>query len=247
MSSIIVRKKYKTENDNYHGIKMRIMDRLSEWSDLFEFDDLNHSISYETEAPLIPQNNSKTPVLILLSNPHPHSVKQGMFLSPNRSGRENPFWQTLRESGYFDHDDAVGQDVMVLNKYCSPFRFFMAVLLSYPSEDPSHLKDIFGIHEYEKMLWEGKKYLKELLIQNDIRHVVCFGKLQYDAVSAEKTPGQYTSILGRGGIISSRCAFCDNVEVYLTYPTGWRFVHDHRILKSASLKNIFKGIVRSSI
>jgi hypothetical protein len=235
------------EDDNYHGIKMRIMDRLSEWSDLIAFDDLNHSISYETEAPLIPQDNSKTPVLILLSNPHPHSVKQGMYLSPNRSGRENPFWQTLRESGYFDHDDAVDQDVMVENNYRSPFRFFMAVLLSFPSEDPSHLKDIFGIYEYEKMLWEGREDLKELLIQNDIRHVVCFGKLQYDTVSTEKTPGQYTSILGQGGMISSRCTFCDDVVVYLTYPTGWRFVRDHRILKSGRLRNIFEGIARSSI
>lgn len=247
MGSIIVRRKYMADNDNYHGIKMRIMDRLSDWSDLFAFDDLNHGISYETEAPLIPRDNSKTPVLILLSNPHPHSVKQGMFLSPNRSGRENPFWHTLRECGYFDHDYAVDQDVMVENKYRSPFRFFMAVLLSFPSEDPSHLKDIFGIRAYEEMLQEGKETIRRLLVKNEIRHVICFGKLQYDAIGTERTPGQYTSILGEGGMISSRCIFAADVLVYLTYPTGWRFVRDHRALKSSSLKNIFEDIVLSSI
>jgi hypothetical protein len=92
------------------------MEYLFEWSDLFEFDDHNRSIFYKTEDPLTPKNNSKTPILILLSNPHPHSVKQGMFLSPNRSGRENPFWGTLRESGYFEHTGLVDQDVMTENR-----------------------------------------------------------------------------------------------------------------------------------
>jgi hypothetical protein len=45
------------------------------WKDLYEFDDNCYQIKYKTEGPLIPENNSKLPVLILLSNPHPHSVK----------------------------------------------------------------------------------------------------------------------------------------------------------------------------
>lgn len=38
--------------------------------------------------------------MFLCSNPHPHSVKQGMFLSPNSKGQESLFWQVLRDSGW---------------------------------------------------------------------------------------------------------------------------------------------------
>jgi hypothetical protein len=169
-----------------------------------------------------------------------------MFLSPNRSGRENPFWGTLRESGYFEHTGLVDQDVMTENRYNSPFRFFMAVLLSFPSEDPSHLKDIFGLREYEKMLEDGRETVKKLLIQNNISHVICFGKLQYDAISNQRTPSQYTSILGEGRLIHSRSLFSNGIAVYLTYPTGWRFVHNHRILKSNTLRNIFAECIRDA-
>jgi hypothetical protein len=40
--------------------------------------------------------------MLLFSNPHPHSVHQGMLLSPNTKGRENPFWETMRNAGWIN-------------------------------------------------------------------------------------------------------------------------------------------------
>ena len=242
-SSPIVHVNTMTIEMNYQQAKLNIRKNLSEWSDLFEFDDNSYQIRYKTEGPLVPEDNSKIPVLILLSNPHPHSVKQGMFLSANRSGRENPFWGTLRESGYFNYDESINPEVMIKNKYQSPFRFFMAVLLPFPTKDPGQLKEIFDIHHYERMLQEGKSIIEGLIEENNLRHVICFGKLQFDSLSRRKSPDNYTSILCQGKIISDNMKFSNEVNIYLTYPTGWRFVKNHVMLKSGNLKNILHAII----
>lgn len=228
---------------DYYNVKSNIQAKLGEWSDLFRCDDSNHQIHYKTEGPLIPEDNSKIPVLILLSNPHPHSIKQGMFLSPNRSGKENPFWETMRDSGYFQYNGSIGAELMIRNKYLSPFRFFMAVLLPFPSEDPTHLKDIFGIYIYQKMLSKGKNVVNTLIMDNNIKHLVCFGRLQYDLISLKGSPDNYTSILNQDKIIRDVTSFSDGVSIYLTYPTGWRFVKDYNRLKSCNLRNIFVNIL----
>lgn len=231
-----------TVENNYQSVKSRIQDKLKEWPEMFEFDDNRKQIHYKTEGPLIPENNGKTPVLILLSNPHPHSVKQGMILSPNRIGRENPFWTTMRNSGFFKHKNPIDAPMMIQNKYQSPFRFFMAVLLPFPTEDPKDLIDIFGNAEYTKMINQGKEEIKNLIEDNGIRHVICFGKTQYDVLSRVSSPKNYTSILKEGKTIQSSSCFSDDVKVFLTFPTGWRFMKNAKEIKAENLRQIFNAV-----
>lgn len=237
-SNSIIHENIFTIEKDYYRVKSNIKDRLNEWSDLYVFDDAHIQIRYKTEGPLIPEDNGKIPILILLSNPHPHSVKQGMFLSPNRSGRENPFWNTLRDSGYFQYSGKMEPDIMIKNGYQSPFRFFIAVLLPFPSEDPTHLEDILGTYEYGKMLIEGKKTIRNLISGNNIKGIICFGKLQYDSLSRKGCPNNYTAVLNEGGIIRDDVSPLQDAKIYLTYPTGWRFIKNHQIAKATSLKTI---------
>lgn len=230
--------------NTYPSVKTRVQEMLRPWSDMFECDDALKEIRYKTEGPLLPEDNGKEPVLILLSNPHPHSVKQGMFLSPNRMGKENPFWETMRSSGYFRQNGSAGAVGMIPNHYESPFRFFMHVLLPFPSEDPGHLKDILGHHEYWKMMADGKESIKDLIEEHNIKGVICFGKLQYDALSHSISPQRYTSALNQGKIIQDSSYFSDNVRICLTYPTGWRFVKDFRRKKANNLRRIFETILQ---
>jgi len=218
---------------------------LSPWSYMFEYDDALKEIRYKSEGPLIPEENGKEPVLILLSNPHPHSVKQGMILSPNRVGKENPFWETMRFSGYFRQNGSTGAVAMIQNHYESPFRFFMAVLLPFPSEDPGDLIKLFGHFEYSKMLNEGRESIRKLILDHGIQHIVCFSKLPYDAVSNRKSPKSYTTVLRNGDMIVSDCWFSNDVNVYLTFPTGWRFIKNAREIKAESLRRVFGCIVNN--
>lgn len=247
MNYLIISEQFLELGSDYLRVKLIIQEKLREWSDLFAFDDSAHKIRYNTEGPLIPEDNSKIPVLILLSNPHPHSVKQGMFLSPNRMGRENPFWETLRSSGYFDYNGTIDATGMIKNKYYSPFKFFMAVLFPFPTEDPTHLIDIFGATEYRKMIVVSKESIKKLIIDQNIANIICFGKTQYDIIiNSRNRTDRYISILKEGNIIWDSVWFSEKINAYLTYPTGWRFVKNFSILKSENLKAVFEKIINNT-
>jgi len=237
----IIHTKTLTIENNYQLVKSRIQDKLKAWPEMFRFDDTLKQIHYETEGPLIPEGNGKTPVLILLSNPHPHSVKQGMILSPNRIGKENAFWETMRNTGFFKHENAIDAPMMIRNQYQSPFRFFMAVLLPFPTEYPDDLIDIFGNAGYIKMMNQGKEEIKNLIEHNNIHHVICFGKTQYDALSRMPSPRNYTSTLKEGNIIQTSSWFSDDVKISLTFPTGWRFMKNAKEIKAENLEQIFNA------
>jgi hypothetical protein len=242
-SSPIIHDSFVNLDQNYYHVKTCIREKLHQWIDLFEFNDHLDQIKFKTEGPLIPEENSKIPILILLSNPHPHSVKQGMFLSPNRIGRENPFWETLRNTGYFSHHLQITPRMMIKGLYQSPFRFFMAVLFPFPTEDPSHLKIFFGINEYRKMLLACKEATRTLIAAHAIHHVICFGQLQYAVITHSGSPRNYVSSLKEGKFIRDAAWFSKDVAVFLTYPTGWRFIKNHKTVKRDSLRMIFDTVL----
>jgi hypothetical protein len=231
---------------DYDRVKYNIQEHLKEWPELYVFDDANNQIRYKTEGPLIPEDNGKIPILILLSNPHPHSVRQGMFLSPNRIGRENPFWNTLGGTGYFKHSGQITPSLMIENRYESPFRIFIAVVLSFPTKSPDELPEIFGNHEYRKMLIAGKGKIEELIEKYNIRNVICFGKTQYNVIASFASPDQYTNALIRGNVIQNKSSFSNAVSIFLTFPTGWRYAENSDRLKCKNLKQIMEIILTAS-
>ena len=93
----------------YESIKERatkFVGKYFQYSNLISFDDVNRRVIFTSER-LIPVKRSKRPlVMLLFSNPHPHSIKQGMFLSPNTRNRENLFWPTMRDAGWFSISEA---------------------------------------------------------------------------------------------------------------------------------------------
>ena len=244
-SSIIYDEKLKIEID-YDRIKSNIQEELKEYLDLFKFDDNSRELSYRTEGPLIPHDNGKTPILLLLSNPHPHSVRQGMFLSPNRAGKENPFWNTLRGTGHFKHVNPITPSLMIKNQYNSPFRIFIAVLISFPSNFPHELTKIFGMNEYRRMIFSGQNKIQKMVTNHNIKNIICFGKTQYDIMASISSPKQYTYILRQGSIIQNNASFSRVVNVFLTFPTGWRFVKNSQDIKNKNLKQIMEFILQIS-
>jgi hypothetical protein len=230
---------------NYYEIKSNIQQKLQDSVDLYKFDDNAKQIRYHTEGPLVPDNNGKIPILILLSNPHPHSVRQGMFLSRNRVGRENPFWSTLRGTGYFECSNPITLSLMIENRYESPFRIFIAVLLSFPSNFPNELPDIFGEGEYQKMVTTGKRKTEVLLTKHDIKNVICFGKTQYDIMSSLSSPDRYTNILRQGNIINGQTSFSNATSIFLTFPTGWRYDTNSQNMKCENLKQIMEIVLNT--
>jgi hypothetical protein len=75
-------------DEAYESIKGRATQPLGKYlrfPDLFTFNDLDKSLTFSTER-LDPAFTNHPRVMLLFSNPHPHSVQQGMFLSPKTRG-----------------------------------------------------------------------------------------------------------------------------------------------------------------
>lgn len=102
MPDIIFTRTYRL-SESYESIKLRanqVLDKYLAYPGLYEFDDLDKSVTFSTER-LIPTASTNRPrVMLLFSNPHPHSVHQGMFLSPNTKGRESLFWSMMEGAGW---------------------------------------------------------------------------------------------------------------------------------------------------
>ncbi len=230
--------------DSFDEVQLNITEILQDYMDLFRFDDKVKKVFFKTEGPLLPLQNERIPVLILLSNPHPHSVRQGMFLSPDIAGRENPFWRTLRSSDGVDGTVTADSNAMLSNLYRSHFRFFMTVLISFPSKMPEHLPDILGQSILRKMINSGIQNVRNLILNNKIRYVICFGKMQFEAITSTSSMSGYTKDLQSGQVIYKTAFFSDDTTAYLTYPTGWRYGADSHSLKRDSLRRIFLDILK---
>jgi hypothetical protein len=79
------------------------LDNYREYLDLITFNDLDRSITFSTERLILAASVKRPRVMLLFSNPHPYSVHQGMFLSPNTKGRENSFWPIMEDAGWHYH------------------------------------------------------------------------------------------------------------------------------------------------
>lgn len=70
----------------YDAIKFRATEILGKFGsdpDIYQFNDDEKTLTFTSER-LIPEKwSGRKRVLLLFSNPHPHSLQWGMFLSPS--------------------------------------------------------------------------------------------------------------------------------------------------------------------
>jgi hypothetical protein len=111
MSSINFKRTY-VLREEYERIKERaiqILDKYLGYPDLLTFNDVGRSVTFSTER-LIPTASTNRPrVLLLFSNPHPLSIYQGMFLSPNSRGQESLFSSAMRDAGWLTIAESIAK------------------------------------------------------------------------------------------------------------------------------------------
>ena len=131
-------------SEEYESIKERAIQVLGKYlgypySDLITFIDLDRSVTFSTER-LIPTASTNRPrVMLLFSNPHPHSVHQGMFLSPNTKGRENLFWCTMENADWLtiaegNRNPKQLADICLKAKYRGPFELIFYCYYGFPTD-----------------------------------------------------------------------------------------------------------------
>jgi hypothetical protein len=235
----------------YQSIKERAIQVLHKYlgyPDLITFNDLDRSVTFSTER-LIPTASTNRPrVMLLFSNPHPHSVHQGMFLSPNTKGRENLFWSVLRDAGWLSIAEGNLNpkqlaDICVNAEYRGPFELIFYCYYAFPTDDPEDIRIVFGRKHFSQFIEpEAIDEFWKTIQETSVKAVVTFNKGIFNLVSKDQIE-RYVERLMEGELIQSQIkGIARNVPVFLTFPTGWRYHKQYKQFRTASLETIRTAI-----
>lgn len=140
----------------------------SDADNCYVYDLKNNSLFYITEQLIPAKTDERPPVLLIFGNPATHSIKDGMFFSSAKDGKENRFWKhLLQPAGVLDlvFDEGIStkdrnklrlERMLALN-YDTPFRIGLCVYRSMPSSAGGTLSGVAGIR---KLI--GKRPLERL-------------------------------------------------------------------------------------
>ncbi|MFC1997622.1 hypothetical protein ACFLXI_08475 [Chloroflexota bacterium] len=254
MSGINFQRTYQL-GDGYEGVQERARLKLAkywEYPNLITFKDQDRSVTFTTER-LIPTLALNRPrVMLLFSNPHPHSVDQGMFLSPNTIGRENQFWPVMEKAGWLpipkeDRTPAQLANICLNVSYEGPFDLIFYCYYAFPTDYPKDIQEIFGkVYFNQTIEPQSKDEFQKTIQELSTEAVVTFNKGVFNLVSKEPV-ARYIDRLKAGELIQSQIKGVDkHIPIFLTFPTGWRFHKDYRDLRVASLDRIRKAICSAS-
>jgi hypothetical protein len=188
--------------------------------------------------------------MLLFSNPHPHSVYQGMFLSPTTRGRENLFWPVMADAGWLpiaeeNRNPKQLLDICLQAKYQGPFELIFYCYYAFPTNYPEEISRIFG-KEYFSQIIEPKsrEEFRQTVQETSVEAVVTFNKGILNLVSKDKIE-RYIERLKEGELIQSQIKGLERyVPIFLTFPTGWRYHTQFRQIRKASLDAIRTAICR---
>lgn len=239
--------------EEYENIKERaaqVLGKYAEDSSLISFDDAEKRVIFTSER-LVPINHSKRPsVMLLFSNPHPHSIKQGMFLSANTRNCENLFWPTMRNAGWFSIPEEKRnpedlRDIMLRVEYPGSFALCFYCYYDFPTCYPDHIDRIFGKRFLSQTIEpEADSGFRKAIQERAIKAVVVFNKGIFNLVSNKKVD-RYLDQLKKGGLVRDRVrAFDNDIPIFLTYPTGWRYDKEYKTLRKKSLEKIKAAIFK---
>jgi hypothetical protein len=242
-------------SETYENIKERanqVLGGYLGYPGLITFNDLDRSVTFSTER-LIPTTSTNRPrVMLLFSNPHPYSVHQGMFLSPNTIGRENLFWPVMRDSGWItiaEENRTPKQlaDICLKVEYQGPFELIFYCYYAFPTNFPEDISRIFRMEYFRQVIEpEAIDEFRNTIQDTCVEAVVTFNKGVFNLVSKDRIE-RYVERLMEGELIQSQINGIDRyVPIFLTFPTGWRYHRQYRQFRKASLEAIRTAICRGS-
>ncbi len=234
--------------DEYKTIKKRaskiVGKYLNDSADLISFDDFKKKVFFKSER-LVPKKNSRRiRVMLLFSNPHPLSVKKGMFLSPNAINKENLFWPIMNDSGWFSipkekRNPEYLCKTFLGGKYQSPFEFIFYCYYLFPTDYPEDIPKIFGKSFFKKVIIpESEACFANTIKKSKVDAIVTFNKTIFNEV-AEDGVKTFIKRLHSGKIVYSNLKKVEGeTRIYLTYPTGWFYHKEYFNLRKRNLKKI---------
>ena len=193
MGAINIQKTYllREEYESIKGRADQVLAKYLAYPNLIKFNDLENSVTYYTEK-LIPLASTSRPrVMLLFSNPHPHSIYQGMFLAPNTKGRENSFWPVMEAAGWLpiskgDRNPEKLADICLKANYQGPFELIFYCYYAFPTDYPEDISKIFGKEYFKQFIVpEAKDELRKTIVETGAEAIVTFNKEIFNLVAKE--------------------------------------------------------------
>jgi hypothetical protein len=246
-------------SEAYESIKERanqILDKYlgypDRYPDLITFNDLDRSVTFSTERLIPTASTGKPRVMLLFSNPHPHSVHQGMFLSKSTKGQENLFWPVMEDAGWItipekNRTPKQLADICLEVNYQGPFDLIFYCYYAFPTNYPEDISKIFGKEYFSQFIEpEAIDEFRKTIQETSVEAVVTFNKRIFNLVSKDQIE-HYVERLMEGELIQSQIKGIDRyVPIFLTFPTGWRYHKQYRQFRKASLVTIRTAICSGS-
>jgi hypothetical protein len=235
----------------YESVKERAihtLDKYREYPDLIAFKDLDKSITFSTERLIPAAFTNKPRVMLVFSNPHPYSVHQGMFLSPNTNGQENLFWPVMEDAGWLpiakeNRNPKQLADICLKADYPGPFELIFYCYYAFPTDYPEDIRRIFGREYFSQFIEpEAMDEFRQTIQETAVEAVVTFNKGIFNLVSEDPIE-RYVERLMEGELIQSQIKGIDrHLPIFLTFPTGWRYRRQYMQFRKASLDTIRAAI-----
>jgi len=250
LSSINFQRTY-VLSEAYGSIKERARQVLSKYlgyPDLITFNDSYRSVTFPSERLIPPTSTTRPRVMLLFSNPHPHSILQGMFLSPNTKGRENLFWSVMSDVGWLPIEEGNRKpkqlaDICLKANYQGPFELIFYCYYAFPTNYPEDISRIFEKDYFSQFIEpESMDEFRKTIQETSVEAVVTFNKGIFNLVS-EYPIDRYIERLMNGELIQSQIKGIERyIPIFLTFPTGWQYRRGYRQFREASLDTIRTAI-----
>jgi hypothetical protein len=190
--------------------------------------------------------------MLLFSNPHPHSVHQGMFLSKSTKGQENLFWPVMEDAGWItipekNRTPKQLADICLEVNYQGPFDLIFYCYYAFPTNYPEDISKIFGKEYFSQFIEpEAIDEFRKTIQETSVEAVVTFNKGIFNLVSKDQIE-HYVERLVEGELIQSQIKGIDRyVPIFLTFPTGWLYHKQYMQFRKASLDTIRTAICSGS-
>lgn len=233
--------------EQYEAVKARASQFLGTYladPRLFTFDDLAQTLTFTSEQ-IIPQPfTARGRVLLLFSNPHPHSIQQGMFLAPTSGGQPHQFWADMAESGWLNLPAAPLSSEQLAQTclraaYQSPFDLIFHCYYAFPTRYPEHIRRIFGKQFFAQIIQPAAAADLDQIIQLSApQAILTFNKEIYNLICTQPVARSLVRLNAGELIHSPYHGTSQDLPVYLTYPAGWRYHRAHQALRRACLAAI---------
>lgn len=231
----------------YDAIKSRAPEILGKFlvdNSVYDFKDQEKTLTYTSERLIRKIPSGRQRILLLFSNPHPHSIQQGMFLSPSVNGKLSFFWTSLQDAGWFKLPEENFEpkrlaEVFWNLEYESPFELLFYCYYSFPTRYPDHLPKLFGNDFFKNVMEpEAKQGFSKVIQDEQPSAVLSFNKTIFNLVSTDPVK-KYIDRLKQGEVIQSILHGTEKkIPIFQTYPTGWIYDSDFRGYRRRSLEGI---------